>query len=440
MNWFFDLNRDQRRLAKRANSALLPWAHTELGVPIGATPRFRVRSMGFRTLWAARQLETKLGWTPLLDSAITAPPDWLTWKRSNGTEPILDCTASEVRFQLSGSNGSGGTQPAAITVKRPTLLYIGHSYHRQTSSTAFFLDLLRRDHEVTVHWDESWLPGHERVSAAQINALNPDVVVFFQLVPTRHELRRIRCQRLFLVPMHDYVVAAPPRRWKRIQPSGLRVVSFCRATHSLFTALGFESLPVQYWPPNIMTSPRDTGQGLRVMFWMRRQEISWQVLKQVLGPLRPEQIILRVAADPGGSVELPDDDDLREYRVQVVTGWQDKDQYLRLLESCNLFMAPRLHEGIGQSFLEAMAMGLAVVAPDSPTMNEYITHGRNGYLYDFAAPRPIDFASLPAVRECALRDVAAGHQRWLKDAPGILELIAGEAPRRPGLRWRLLGL
>ncbi len=41
------------------------------------------------------------------------------------------------------------------------------------------------------------------------------------------------------------------------------------------------------------------------------------------------------------------------------------------------------------SFLEAMAMGKAVVAADNPTMNEYLTHNVNGYLFNPEDPRPI---------------------------------------------------
>jgi glycosyltransferase involved in cell wall biosynthesis len=324
-------------------------------------------------------------------------------------------------------------------VSRPALLYVGHSYHRQTSSTQFFLDLLRREYEVSVLWDESWLPGNAPLRAEQINSLEPDVVLFFQLVPARRELRKFRCRNLFLVPMHDYVVSVSAEHWSRIGSSGMRVINFCRASQLVFTQLGFESLPVQYWPPASAAAPSGADDELRILFWARRHEIGWQVLKRLLGSRRPERITLRIAPDPGETIDLPDESDVREYRVNTVAGWLEKERYLELLADCNIFMAPRPTEGIGQATLEAMAMGIAVVAPDAPTMNEYIVHNRNGYLYSLDAPHPLEFPALSAIRTQALRDVADGHRQWLADELRILAFMTGKAERRASLRWRLSG-
>jgi glycosyltransferase involved in cell wall biosynthesis len=47
------------------------------------------------------------------------------------------------------------------------------------------------------------------------------------------------------------------------------------------------------------------------------------------------------------------------------------------------------------SLLETMAMGLCVVAPDTPTHNEYISDGITGLLYDLADVRPLSFLATP---------------------------------------------
>ena len=66
----------------------------------------------------------------------------------------------------------------------------------------------------------------------------------------------------------------------------------------------------------------------------------------------------------------------------------DGRAYAPALRRAGIYFAPRLYEGIGISFLEAMAMGKAVVAPDNPTMNEYVTHNVNGFLYKPGGPAP----------------------------------------------------
>jgi glycosyltransferase involved in cell wall biosynthesis len=236
--------------------------------------------------------------------------------------------------------------------------------------------------------------------------------------------------------MHDHVVRKPTSSWRKLRASGLRVVNFCRATHALFSGLGFESLCLQYWQPRLAQSV-GMNEAPRVFFWARKGQIGWPLLKSLLGEQRPERIVFRAAADPGESLSMPSADDTREYRIEVITGWLDKAQYLELLTSCNVFMAPRLYEGIGQSFLEAMSLGLAVVAPDSPTMNEYIQHGRNGYLYASASPAPVDFSRLGTIREQALHDVSAGCLAWQAQEAALLAYLSSPARPEQGLIWRV---
>ncbi len=70
---------------------------------------------------------------------------------------------------------------------------------------------------------------------------------------------------------------------------------------------------------------------------------------------------------------------VRARSIFPVSSWfRDAGEYLDMLAAANVFFAPRRAEGIGMSFLEAMAMGLCVVAPRGPTMSEYIENGRNG--------------------------------------------------------------
>lgn len=84
-----------RKLVARARDVLLPWAVMSLGAVPASRQAFRIRSLDFRSLWAARELERSLGWTPVLDAALAAP-SWLPWRTAAGTEPALDCRARPV--------------------------------------------------------------------------------------------------------------------------------------------------------------------------------------------------------------------------------------------------------------------------------------------------------------------------------------------------------
>jgi hypothetical protein len=69
-------------------------------------------------------------------------------------------------------------------------------------------------------------------------------------------------------------------------------------------------------------------------------------------------------------------------------------------------------------------MGKAVIAPNNPTMNEYITHNINGYLYDFKNPIPIDLKSISEVQSNAFEYIKQGSVDWSKNKLKIIEFIS----------------
>jgi glycosyltransferase involved in cell wall biosynthesis len=103
-------------------------------------------------------------------------------------------------------------------------------------------------------------------------------------------------------------------------------------------------------------------------------------------------------------------------------------------------MAPRTYDGIGQSFLEAMSYGIKVIASDSPTMNEYIRHNHNGYLYRLSAPEPLALTNLPAMCAQAANDVADSHRAWQLCEQQILAYLASDGRKSTSINWRLRGL
>ena len=67
--------------------------------------------------------------------------------------------------------------------------------------------------------------------------------------------------------------------------------------------------------------------------------------------------------------------------------YSNSEEYMDHLSRCNIFIAPRLYEGIGLTFLEAMANGMVVLSPNSPTMNEYIQNNINGVFLPYSELR-----------------------------------------------------
>lgn len=317
---------------------------------------------------------------------------------------------------------------------KPRLTYVGHSYHEKTGSTLFLQDLLSTAFDVTTMWDESWRSGAPPLTARAINATRPDHVVLFQRQLRRAEYAQIECSNVTWIPMHDSVGYGP--HWLGWRRSGMKLLCFSAMDRDYFASLGFETLHVRYAPKPLPEPERSVEAGLVVFFWLRHERIGWDTLKRLLGPQRPAKIVLRVAPDPGHCPVVPSAEEVREYGIELHEGWMEGEQYRRLLRGCSVFMAPRPSEGIGQALLDARALGLAAVAPDAPTMNEYLRHGVTGYLYDPASPRPLDFSALKKVREHSVADLAVAQEAWRVAEPKLLEFVRKPAPGQP-LWWRL---
>ena len=316
------------------------------------------------------------------------------------------------------------------------LLFIDHSYHAKTRATAFLQELLAAHFELEVLWDESW-NGGPAPSAPELNAKRPDAIVFFQLLPEHRTLRSLDCPNITWVPMRDGL-RYRSKKVRRLNASGIKVLNFCAEAHAFFLSRKQETLRVQYWPaPELLPRPPVQARP-RIFFWPRLNVISWNTLKTLLGNFRPQGIVLRYALDPGNEISLPSQEDIAEYNITVLQGWLGHDVYLAKLRECDIFMAPRPDEGIGQAMLEAMRNGLAVITPNAPTMNEYVQDGRSGWFYELANPAPLDFSHWAGRGDVALAQVASGHQTWLTQAPEIAAFVAKPPANAPNRYWKIL--
>jgi glycosyltransferase involved in cell wall biosynthesis len=133
---------------------------------------------------------------------------------------------------------------------------------------------------------------------------------------------------------------------------------------------------------------------------------------------------MHVAKDPGSSdIVLPTEEEIKEYNITLSTWFEDKKDFEAVLSQANVFFTPRVEEGIGQSFLEAMARGQCVVAPNNGTMNEYIQDKYTGLLFDREDIRPLDFSDVIGIGERAYLSCELGYQTWLESHKDIVKYI-----------------
>ncbi len=141
--------------------------------------------------------------------------------------------------------------------------------------------------------------------------------------------------------------------------------------------------------------------------------MPWKTIRQLIGGVRFDSFHIHLATDPGTPApQLPSDEDIERHHITTSTWFEHKADLHAVMERANVYFAPRVEEGIGQSFLEAMGRGQCVVAPNQGTMNEYILPGLNGLLFDIHNPKPLDFSELARLGQRARESTIAGRAAW----------------------------
>ena len=312
--------------------------------------------------------------------------------------------------------------------------YLGLAYHAKTGSTRFLLDLLARHARVDAFFAEADLADLRRACTG-FREEDYDAIVILQL----HEAFALlsgRHPNVTFAPMYDAMWRGGAFLWKP-HFNRAKVLCFSRALQAEVMRRAPVHAHVQYYPDPAAHRPADTAPGLRGVFWYRRREIPPAAVFALTAGTRFERLTIHDAPDPGHEAPFPAAAPAHVGRLERTVWTPDGGPFRAAQEAANVFFAARPLEGIGMSFLEAMARGLCVVAPDAPTMNEYISHGVNGLLYAPGRPAPRDFARAREMGARAREDMAAGHARFRAALPALAEFLltpTAEMARRASRR------
>jgi FkbM family methyltransferase len=310
---------------------------------------------------------------------------------------------------------------------------VDHAYHQRTRSTSFVKQELLAAHEVDEWWDDRWHSG-AAPDPAGILEHDYDLIVVLQASELVAELVHAGASNLVFIPMWDNARRLSDKYWRSLD--GVRILSFCHALHERMQRLGVLSTYAKYYPDSRDAEPVGGFEDLRGFFWQRHFELTWEDIAVLVRGASFSGMHLHLAQDPNAETRnLPSDEDVAQHNLTTSDWFGTQEEYLDVLARSNVFFAPRLSEGIGFSFIEAMAMGMCVVAVDQPTMSEYITDGVSGLLWPVGRPRPLDFKHAAELGRRAREGVFIGRERWLSDLPRVLEFIETPSDRiSPSIR------
>lgn len=296
------------------------------------------------------------------------------------------------------------------------LLFIGHDYHRKTKSADFMIDMLAEHYEVTKFYFD---PYNQDINTAfnSLDGQEYDVVVTWQVTPDIKELQQmIKCQHFVFFPMFDQMEHSKNEFWRTYD--NVKIISFSKTLADRLKKLGVDCHYIQYFPEPI--AYKKTRRKFGIFFWQRRNCISVNTVKNLFANLEIKRLHLHKAVDPNHVFT-----DVKDNKIKITySDWfNNKQELLDKIAEFPIYIAPRPSEGIGMSFLEAMAMGRCVVAPDKPTMNEYIEHGKTGILYKWGNIKPLEPFDAQQIGENAYRYIQKGFAKWQKDKMKIFDWL-----------------
>ena len=304
------------------------------------------------------------------------------------------------------------------------IAYIDHSYHKKTVSTKFIPDLLKsRGHIVDYFWDNSW-QGGKSVKISEVKGY--DAIIMFQSFCEieKDYFFKNHHHNITYIPMLDQfgVWRGPIFNtidfWKPFQ--GCKVLNFSSQIHGMTIGMGIRSKLFRFYRKP--ASDIKEKKGLHGFLWVRLDdEVSWELVKKLIGNSHFDSFHFHVAKDPASTrVNLPCKEDIQKYNITISSWFKKKEDFEKIFEKANVFFAPRMEEGIGQSFLEAFSHGQCIVAPNNGTMNEYIQDGVNGLLYDWEKPEKLNFNDVEKIRRRAYESCVIGYEKW-KESESALE-------------------
>jgi GT2 family glycosyltransferase len=301
------------------------------------------------------------------------------------------------------------------------IAYIGHAYHQKTGSSRFLVDLLEQ-HATVERWDGEPGNGARWTWRAEFDEHRYDAIVIFQLHEA-FELLSGRHPNVIFVPMYDAMIWANNFYWK---PSfnKAKIACFSWALRQEVMRRGAVHAGFQYFPDPSRHAMIEDFSTLRGFLWYRRRDIPPALAFNLCGDVEFERFVVQDAPDPDHEMTEPLITPPNVRRLDRTSWSRDGAAYDAALRDTNIFFAPRPREGIGMSFLEAMASGHCVVAQNAPTMNEYISHGTNGLLYVPGRPARLDFAAARSIGARARESIERGHERWLTSIPALLDFVA----------------
>lgn len=302
---------------------------------------------------------------------------------------------------------------------RPRIAFIGRVAHEKTCSDQFLVNMLSEIADVKVF-------RHDAMSAADliqgVNSFKPQQTVFFQLQPSiSKHLLPLKNKNFVWVPMWDGFKRPNLRKRMLFRYYRVRILCFSRRVFDYAVTISQDVLHAQYYPRPKTAAKTCRGSPPYTFFlWQRTPQLGPDEIVRIIGRKNISKIILKSDIETAApeSIEL-----------QRLPAWLPEEEYQAIFNHIDYYVAPRFKEGIGFSFLEALAQGVPLIGHDEATMNEYVQDGQTSLLFDDRFQLLSGLVSPAQLRPALIEHMQQGCLQWMKAVPSVQSFILGKSCR-----------
>lgn len=302
--------------------------------------------------------------------------------------------------------------------------YIGHPNHGLTRSTQFIFELLSQTSvDLDIYDDDVFFSGYpgQYPSFQTIFDKQYDLYICLQTERAAILLNEMGLN-VVIIPMWDSTRLLSQADWSRLV--GVKAIAFSIDCYNLVVRNDIDCFYFQYYPePDFRDiSMRD----LRVFFWERlpNSEIN---AASVIKLLENHTYSLSVHQSPDDPDETPSNLET-DSSVRCTTWFDEKKDLVEYMTTCNVYVAPRPFEGIGQSFLDGMSLGLIPIGPNNSTFRDYVSDRSDGIIVDYNLSTRLPAGVLSAAELSALSSnmrlkFETGRKAWEGDEQRFIDAM-----------------
>jgi len=287
--------------------------------------------------------------------------------------------------------------------------FIGRNFHRESGSADFFIQILSKYYFVNkIYPDE----GDEYTFDSKIFKKS-SIIFVWQSEHISYVLSSLGF-KVVNVSMFDGVENRKDGFFNKL--INCININFSKSLHDRFSKLGLNSIYLKYYPNKIYADIPKVPNS--IFFWERDpSQLSCEDVFAKVG-LRYSYHLHGISIARKKIIF----EKYRNHDITFTTRINDKNNFLNFLSKYEFYVAPRLTEGIGMSFLDGMNVGCIPIGYMRPTFSEYVKHNLNGFDINFFNPDTISL-NLDSFREKNSTDFLLGSEKFKDEISKLMSNI-----------------